>query len=240
MESVSLTPEYMFRIGQKDLYELKYEYDNEVDFLSNYEALFKKSSEDKKILFEWLADTLPTIAITKLSPSEYSLGQKGPTFFVADFDEAYLAKFRATWVKAGSPWQVDIHSYDEWLSQISACQLLPTPLPIQQPVRWWDTPVGIIFLNEIDEDILPSRGDSWWLIQQQYPTLKDVSVDTYPAGEYFPKSDQGPGYILIDWLSSDIWDSDEYAEDQLKISKLRKALGIPELESIDIEFRDSW
>lgn len=237
------TPEGWFRTKQKDLYVLDYRVDGESDCLSDSEmdAINKKYRDDQEILSEWFLVNLPATPLEVLGPSEYSgyiLG--GPCIIVADFDEPSLAKFCATWEKADSMWRVELKPYAQWLEKVRSCKLLPMPLATQQRVRWWDTPIGVILMSEAHDGISLSRRDAWWLLQQLVPELQSAKLDDYPYGEYFPKDDKSPSYIVIDCGDPciDTWDSSEYEKDQSKINKLRKALGILKEDSVRVVVSD--
>lgn len=237
------TPEGWFRTKQKDLYVLDYRVGDESDFLSDSEmgTINKKYRDDQEILSEWFLVNLPATPLEVLGPSEYSgyiLG--GPCNIVADFDESSLATFCASWDKADSMWQVELKHYAQWLAQVQSCKLLPIPLATQQRVRWWHTPTGIILMSEAHDGILLSRRDAWWQLQQLVPELQSAKLDDFPYGEYYPKDDQSPGYIVIDYGDPriDTWDSSEYKKDLSRINKLREALAISQEDSVRIVVGD--
>lgn len=95
-------------------------------------------------------------------------------------------------------------------------------------------------LSAAHDSSMPSRRDSWWLLPQLVPTLKDANMNDFPYGEYFPKEGRHPCCIAIDYgdVFNDKWRSDDYEKDMVRINRLREALGIPEKDFASVVVGD--
>lgn len=222
------TPEDWFRNKKKDLYLFEYQVKVRGQSEKAYKAWSKKYQEGQKTLFAWFEQNLPVVQIDFFGPSEYSGWiEGGPCAHGADLDESSQAVFRTAWHKPGSPWQLELQSFEQWSHRIDSCRLLPIPLAVTQSVRWWDMPGGIVLLSKGDDGRCLSRWDAWWRLVQLIPELANAGIDDYPSGEYLVDETHG-ALIAIDYgdLRGNKWNGDAYQLDTSRIAKLHEALGI--------------
>ncbi len=230
------TPEDWFRTRQKDFYLLRYQVEPRSHSEKAHKAWQKKYQGDQTVLFAWFEQNLPTVHLDIYGASEYSGWiTGGPCAHGVDLDESAVAIFRAAWDKTDSPWQLELQSFDKWSRQIDSCCLLPIPLAIQQNIRWWDMPGGIVLLSKRDDGQRLSRWDAWWRLVQLIPALAETHIDSFPNGEYWIDEKYGDA-IVIDYgdMKNYAWNGDDYQQDTSRITKLRVALGIPVDKSVQV------
>lgn len=251
------TPEGWFRTHHKDLYVLdracnigRTIQDRSFDaFESDY---FELQTE----LYDWFAKHLPEVMIRGILHSEYSGIMLGPDYIVADLDEKSLSIFRDAWNDTEAGWTVVDHlSYAQWLAHIQSCKVISAPMERrswwyrlfnlakvfgdhrqQQLVRWWDTDLGVLLVGVARNAKLPSCDDAWWLLQQHHSEMQNYRIDDFPHGVFFPKKIGQKMGIEFDWVdeTAESWNGAQYAEDLLRMNRLRETLGISEHCDVEI------
>jgi hypothetical protein len=261
MPNTFSTPEAWFRTHQKDLYVL--------DRAKNIgrhprDRAFDVNEDDyfdiQDALFNWFAENLPLVIIKSILPSEYSGILIGASSIVADLDEPSLITFCDAWENSDAGWMVvEKLSYDQWLARINSCKLISAPMVHhrwwfrftrstkslgyfnqQQPVSWWDTTNGIMLISAAYNSKLLSSGDSWWLLEQLVPEMKNFKINDCPHGTFFPKNIGQNHQVGFNWVNEDVesWSGEEYQNNSVQMNRLRDALGIAERHVIDITIGD--
>ena len=83
-------------------------------------ALNIKYQADRKAIFKWYSEKLPSVKLETIGPSEYSGYSEGGAYSqVADSDASSLAAFREFWEMPGYAWKASVRSYGEWLHRFA-------------------------------------------------------------------------------------------------------------------------